>query len=122
MLGALGNESDRAISGARALAACFGALGVAEASFAGSVEVADGQGGQVVAQTECGRLLFVRTDGEIALSEEALDVLREALTPAEERIPFESGIRQSGVVSREEFDLACVRDLDVVRARKLKIG
>lgn len=90
VLGVLGAEGEVAVTQGRALALAFSAIGVREVCFAGSLDLA---GGQLVARTEGGRLLVVRTDGAIALGEGHVEALLEALAPHEDRLRFESGIR-----------------------------
>ena len=97
-VGVLGAEGELAVSQGRALVACFGAIGVSEACFAASIDV---EGGQLVARTHGGRLLVVRTDGAIALGEDHVEALLEALAPREDRLRFESGIRPA-LTLREE--------------------
>jgi hypothetical protein len=74
--GALCNE---AASAGRALVACMSSLGCrGEASFAVSM---DWGGTQLVARTDRGRILVVRTDGQVSMSEELFSFVTNVLAP-----------------------------------------
>lgn len=80
LLGQIGPKGDAAADAARRLWGCVQSLGLeGEACFAANVDV---HGGQLVARTEGGRLLVVRTDGTISITSDWVTFLVNSLTPA----------------------------------------
>jgi hypothetical protein len=99
-LGALGAEGDAVEAAGRSLLACLEAIGTrGEPSLAAIVAV---DGGELFLRSFRGELLVVKTDGDFFMSEGCFEALVEALTPRESGAVFESTVRESAVVARDQ--------------------